>query len=300
MSTATELLFQTARRGELHHALILHGVEPATLRDTAVSLAKTLNCENNIGGDDCTSCTKIDRGVHPDVHFVGVADERKMIAVEQIREMIAGATLRPYEGRTKIYIVESAEAMSTGGANALLKTLEEPTRDTLFLLLTRSPELLLPTIRSRCQSIQLRDAETRSAGELAGEERMPLQLAKLTLMFPAYDPVRLKELALLTIEALAEYASGDAVALLRLASEFGNEEGASDALALFAALLRDIAALPPEQTIAPRKIEAIRAAIEPARLFRAADVALRGVMRLVVNIDLRLQFEAAVVPLTKK
>ena len=93
--------------------------------------------------------------MHPDVHFIEVAGERKMISVEQIRDIVAGAGMRPYEGRNKVFVIDPAEALSPGGSNSLLKTLEEPARDTVFILLTRSPDLLLPTIRSRSQAIYI-------------------------------------------------------------------------------------------------------------------------------------------------
>ncbi|MGA8809856.1 MAG: hypothetical protein WB973_18440, partial [Thermoanaerobaculia bacterium] len=108
MSATAELLLQTAQRGELHHAILCHGPNAATLREVALRIAKTLNCLNGTAGDDCTACTRIERRMHPDVHFIEVTGERKMISVEQIREMVAAATLRPYEGRNKVFIIDPA------------------------------------------------------------------------------------------------------------------------------------------------------------------------------------------------
>ena len=131
MNDAASLLLDTARRGELHHAVILHGPAPAALREIAVGMAKALNCLNGTAGDDCAACQRIERRTHPDVHFVEVGGERKMISVEQIRDIVAGASMRPYEGRTKVFIIDPAEALSPSGSNSLLKTLEEPARDTV-------------------------------------------------------------------------------------------------------------------------------------------------------------------------
>ena len=78
---AAELLLDTARRGELHHAIILHGPSPQTLREVAVGVAKALNCQEGTTGDDCAACQRIDRRIHPDVHFVEVAGDRKMISI---------------------------------------------------------------------------------------------------------------------------------------------------------------------------------------------------------------------------
>ena len=143
MTTATSLLLDTARRGELHHAILLHGPMPALLRDVAMRIAKTINCLNGSTGDDCMSCQRIDRRIHPDVHFIEVGGERKLISVEQIREIVSGAVMRPFEGRGKVFIIDPADALSASGSNSLLKTLEEPARDTTFVLLTRSSEASL-------------------------------------------------------------------------------------------------------------------------------------------------------------
>src|SRR5438270_13091896 len=153
MNNAAALLADTARRGELHHAVILHGPSPDALRDAAMRIAKALNCLNRTTGDDCLACQRIQRGIHPDVHAIEVGSERKLISVEQIRDLVSAAMLRPYEGRNKVFIIDPADALSPGGSNSLLKTLEEPVRDTNFILLTRSYDLLLPTIKSRSQPI---------------------------------------------------------------------------------------------------------------------------------------------------
>ena len=93
MSSAAELLVQTARRRELHHSIILHGPAPDALRELAMSVARALNCE---GCDDasCASCRKIDRGSHPDIHVIAVDEGKKMISAEQIRAMVGAASLR--------------------------------------------------------------------------------------------------------------------------------------------------------------------------------------------------------------
>src|SRR5712691_13043726 len=171
MTSAAELLLETARRGELHYSIILHGPAHKELQSLAVAAAKALNCLNRTTGDDCTACQRIERRIHPDVHFVEVAGDRKQISVDQIRDILSNAALRPYEGRTKVFIIDPASALTGGGSNALLKTLEEPARDTTFILLTRSPDLLLPTIRSRSQPIYIAgEAETNDelAAQIAG------------------------------------------------------------------------------------------------------------------------------------
>ena len=291
-----EKLLQTAQRGELHHALILHGPAADLLRETATALAKTLNCLNGTLGDDCVSCSKIDRGIHPDVETVAVAEDRKMIAVEQVRDLIAGATMRPYEGRTKVFIVDGVETVSVSGANALLKTLEEPTRDTVFLLLTRSPDLLLPTIRSRCQSVSIRSSLARAQGAKSRDEAERMQA-----MFPAFERRELQRIVRDVVDTLAEYAESEAgLSLLALAAIVSSIEPPSDALALYAALLRDVVAGDAALFDDAAKIERIREKVDRDALLRSATLAMRAVQRLIVNIDVRLAAEQAVAEIARK
>ena len=287
MTTSSSLVLDTARRGELHHAVILYGPVAEPLRDLAVRIAKTLNCLQGSTGDDCTSCQRIDRRTHPDVHFIEVGGEKKMISIEQIRDIVNGASMRPYEGRNKIFIIDPADALSISGSNSLLKTLEEPTRDTTFLLLTRTPDLLLPTIRSRSQPIYV------------GE---PLR----TLVEPR-EATRIREVALLAdgedlaatiLDLLYRYATrGESAALLTLAAIIAGHDDVKDAIALLGAILCDAVGLDPHESLDPEKLAAITEHIPPERLLAAADNAMAAIRWVAVNADVRLLAESVVAPL---
>lgn len=227
MTTVVETMLETARRGELAHAIILHGPNPDNLRLTAVQIAKALNCLKGTTGDDCASCSRIERRMHPDIHYIEVAGDKKLISVEQIRELLEGASMRPYEGRNKVFLIDPADGLSPSGSNSLLKTLEEPTRDTTFLLLTRTPALLLPTILSRSQPVFV-----------GGKELVDDELRR-------------------TIAgALTRFAEkSDATALLALAAVIGSRDDAKAALALLASTMLDAVgdgsiALPKEKLLA--------------------------------------------------
>ncbi|RMD97847.1 MAG: DNA polymerase III subunit delta' [Deltaproteobacteria bacterium] len=164
--------FQRAfARRRIAHAYLLSGLSGIGKRRFAHEVAKMLNCV--AGGvdpcDACLSCRKIEHGNHPDV--LHVEPEGKFIKIAQIRALQHELSYKPYEGSHRVVIVESAESFHTAAANAILKTLEEPPVSTIFLLLTASPHLLLPTIRSRCQLIRfsplpapLIEAELRKRG----------------------------------------------------------------------------------------------------------------------------------------
>jgi DNA polymerase III subunit delta' len=257
VSEAARLLFETAQRGELHHAILCYGPAVATLREVAVGIAKTLNCLNNTQGDDCAACQRIERRIHPDVHFVEVAGERKMISVEQIREIVAAASMRPFEGRNKVFIIDPAHAISIGGSNSLLKTLEEPARDTTFILLTRSPDLLLPTIRSRCQMIFV-------GGEV---EENHVLAASIVAGLTRFSDDR------------------DTAALLGVASLVSSQDEIGDAVALLGKVLCD--------AVAGR----VPLSIERERLLAAADATTAAIRWLSVNADARMLVEQALAEL---
>lgn len=149
-----------AARDEIAHAYGLFGPRGIGKRTIALRLAQTLNClqvDRPAGGcGSCGSCLKIERGGHPDVRLVERLPEKKDITIEQIREMQTDLALRPLEGRTRVVIVDDASELNLYAQDALLKTLEEPPRHALLLLITQSAAVLSDTIRSRLQMLPFR------------------------------------------------------------------------------------------------------------------------------------------------
>ena len=101
----------------------------------------------------CSACTRIARGVHADVLVIEPGDSGS-IKIEQVRDAIDRAAYRPFEGRRRVVIIDDADAVTGEAQNALLKTLEEPPSASSFVLVTSSPDVLLPTVRSRCQCLR--------------------------------------------------------------------------------------------------------------------------------------------------
>lgn len=158
-----------ASRGDVAHAYGLFGPRSIGKRTVAIRLAQTLNCldpERPSGGcGKCLNCVKIERGVHPDVLLVerDVATKTK-IEIDQVRAMQQDLALRPLEGRARVVVIDDAADMSDFAQDALLKTLEEPPKHAVLLLVTLSPESLFETIRSRMQPLQFRSV---AASEIA-------------------------------------------------------------------------------------------------------------------------------------
>ncbi len=148
------------------NSLLFTGPEGTGKRHTALTLAKALNCLrlSDDSCDECESCRAIDkdfglagnggeedRGRFPDI--MEIVAEKNTIKIDQIRLLRQMASLRPMAGRRRVFIINEAEKMGEEAENSLLKVLEEPPPYAHLILLTSSPFLLLPTIRSRCQSL---------------------------------------------------------------------------------------------------------------------------------------------------
>ncbi len=169
---AIHILRGTLNRSRISSAYLFAGESGIGKKFTAVNFAKTLNCLKagirdeglGIGGkedsnpnprvdccDECPSCRKIDNRTHPD--FLIISPEKGEIRVDEIRAIEEALSYAPYEGNMKIIIVDDADKMNASAANAFLKTLEEPPKHSLLILISASPDRLPETIRSRCSRI---------------------------------------------------------------------------------------------------------------------------------------------------
>jgi len=153
------LLQRSLERGRLAHAYLFTGHELSELEAIAQTLAKTLNClqpvrsQNGIAidcCDQCAHCRKIANGNHADVHWVRPESKSRTVSVAQMRELMHDINLKPTEAEYKVATIVAADRLNVQGANAFLKTLEEPPPRSVLILLTTEPQRLLETIISRC------------------------------------------------------------------------------------------------------------------------------------------------------
>src|SRR5438477_11401065 len=152
--TAISRLRRKLREGRFPHALIFSGPESIGKHTVALTITKTLNCLKDGPADfcdQCSSCRKINSGVHPDVRSISVENEATQIKIAQIRDVLDMLDLQPLEGRNKVFILDPADWLNAEAANALLKGLEEPPENTFFILITVNVQELLLTVRSRAQ-----------------------------------------------------------------------------------------------------------------------------------------------------
>ena len=158
-----ELLSRSVAGGTLPPSLLFAGPAGIGKRLAALAVAQALNCTAPVVSHQssvdacgtCASCTRIARGVHPDVLFVTPGDSGA-IKIDQVRDIVDRAHYRPFEGRRRVVVIDDADALVHPAQNALLKTLEEPSPSSVFILVTSRPDMLLPTVVSRCPQLRFR------------------------------------------------------------------------------------------------------------------------------------------------
>lgn len=148
----------------ISHTYLLTGEEAAGGADLALGFACALNClsKNYFQECECVSCRKVASKNHPDVHVLGEDEDARSIKIEEIREAIAAAALKPYEGKWKVFIFLGAERITADASNALLKTLEESPAQTVFILVTALKANMLETIQSRSFEVRLKPLTAQS------------------------------------------------------------------------------------------------------------------------------------------
>lgn len=156
-------------RGRMGHALLIAGAPRGAAGDTARWLLKLVMCLAPPGAERpcgaCRACRQIENRSWPDVDWVEPEMKSRQIGVKRIRALCLRMGRTSLSGGWKAAVLVHAERMGAAGANAFLKTLEEPPPETLLLLLCENPGLLPDTIVSRCRRLEIREPETASAPE---------------------------------------------------------------------------------------------------------------------------------------
>lgn len=175
------------KSGTLPHALLFSGESGLGKQSFARMFAKLLLCtrpsDEVRACDQCHSCHLFQAGTHPDFYEVGLEEQNdqqaKFIKIDQIRELCQRLILKSQNQGMKVAVINPADRMNHNAANSLLKTLEEPSDDTLLILITCFPSRLPPTIRSRCQKVLLSAPEEQEKLEILKRRFPTLNASKL-------------------------------------------------------------------------------------------------------------------------
>ncbi len=162
-----QMLMRSVKAGRIPHALLLSGPQGTGKRTLTRYLAQAILCrEPDAPCGSCPACKQFLSGNHPDVHVISTT--ARSIGVDEIRALRDQLSLRPFEGGRHIVIIEQADKMTTAAQNALLKTLEEPSGDAVFLLITDLPGAILQTIASRVRRLRFAPLTVDACAKVLG------------------------------------------------------------------------------------------------------------------------------------
>ena len=167
------ILKQALVQNRVGHSYLFSGIEAAGKKTLALEFAKVVNCEKSDEINDscgkCPACLKIDRNNHPDIFAIEA--EGQFIRINAIREIQELMTFKPMEGKRRVFVIDNADKMNDQAANALLKTLEEPTPANILILVTAKPYTLPSTIISRCRHMRFNPLSIDTVAKFMIERR---------------------------------------------------------------------------------------------------------------------------------
>jgi len=165
---ALAVLTGDLKSGKLAGAYLLSGQEGLGKYFSARTFTKAINCLSSQADacNTCLSCRKIDKQEHPDVHFLEPEGSSEALKIESVRQVQRKISLKPYEGRKTVVVIREAHALTSEAANALLKTLEEPPRHSVFVLTSSKQAFMFKTIVSRCRLVRFAPLERHALEEV--------------------------------------------------------------------------------------------------------------------------------------
>ncbi len=234
------LLENNRRKNRLAHAYVFEGMAGTKKMDTALFFASMLLCDEEDGPcGTCKNCRRIAHETHPNVYVI--RPDKKTITKSMIQDLQTEFHKTAVETGAKIYIIDEAERMNAHAANALLKFLEEPHNEIFALLLTENATKLLPTIRSRSQTLHFHTIphsiileELKSEGYDDEDARVAAALSRTTEAAKAWiGRENFRDLIELTTALYEAYAEGEPLIITFEREHFGVLRQPDDYLAFF-------------------------------------------------------------------
>ena len=317
---AVDFLQRSLRNGRNRHAYLITGSPSLGKRKLALAFAMALNCENDDIADrpclQCRACKAISRGNDPDL-IMAVGEDGAPLKIDAIREVIRLLALKPYTSRYRIAIFGDFDLAPPLAQDALLKTLEEPTSFAIIILLASSAERILPTIRSRAQTIPLRPAplqliKTALIERGCEEERADL-IARLSSGRLGWALAALTDEEVLAfrqelLDSLHDIVAGKRLARLKASEALSRKVGRDKAalrniLEIWGTYWRDVLLQCYDSPVKPcnsdrsDEIRALAIRIDAASACAALEATQRTMGALSTNANIRLALDALVLDL---
>jgi len=209
---AIERLVGLAAQGKIPHAVLLSGARGTGKTASASWLTAQLLCVNKRGHacGRCDSCLLFQAGNHGDLRHLSPEEGKRAIGIDPVRDAIRFLQQTAGYGERKVLVVSPAEAMTTGAANALLKTLEEPSGNAIILLVSERPGDLPATVRSRCQTFVL-PSPTQSESRLWLEQHSQFNVTDCARAIALAPEQPMTALQLLELNLLDEWETAAAL-----------------------------------------------------------------------------------------
>lgn len=246
---AKQLLHDMVDKGRISHAVLLTGPRGAGKKTFARIMASAFLCT----GDncfECNSCRKALSGIHPDVSEVLGYTKPRSFPVDEVRRIRREAYISPNEGKYRIFILANAESMGVEAQNSLLKIIEEPPRDTLFILTAQDTGALLPTVLSRVVTVPISAvsgqtvrtfAENKYPGADADRVELACTLAQGSIgrAFEIIEDDALYRAAQTATDIVKSTAAGNRYETLKILTAASQSDKLGEILNFTAALLED-------------------------------------------------------------
>jgi len=187
-----EMLEKSYNSDKLSHAYLFEGPDHIGKKTLALAFCKLLLQNGSTREYGANSGNNVEK--NPDLIILRPDEDKKQIVIEQIRDLQKSLSLFPYSSKYKIAIIEQADKMSKSAANAILKTLEEPSKTTILMLLTSSPNNLLDTIKSRCQTFKFMPVKRKALEEFLEDKIEDKTEAEKIIEMSGYKPGKIAEL----------------------------------------------------------------------------------------------------------
>ena len=321
---AVDLLRLSLLNGRQRHAYLFTGAASLGKRALALAFAQALNCEAEAVArrpcGSCRACRAIQRESDPDL-FLVAGEAGAPLKIGDIREVARLLALKPYAARYRIAILEDFHLIAPSAQDALLKTLEEPPAHAILILLATAEgkvlrgkleDLILPTIRSRAQTIPLKPAPIelvkRTLIERGGDQERADLVARLSSGRIGWALTAMADDELLdfrreSLDALREIVDGGRLSRLKRAERLskqtaGQKAALRDILEIWLTYWRDVLLLCHDCPVKPSnsdragEIRSLAARIEPAAARTALQATRRTIDALATNANLRLALDA--------